>query len=532
MDTMMYLLPHMMLKTMRTYPYKIGFIIDDVNYSYHAIYEDSMRMLNDMKKMGLVRFDRVLIQAGNTYLSLISFWAALFCDAVPCIIDSEISDENLMHMINNINPKIIVQHNCVDNKNASYDRDCIPRIHDIPDCHSRCMDNEHMILKNTESDMAMMLYTSGSTGEPKGVMLSHRNVIAAIESINSYLMLSRLDIILSVLPIHFDYGLYQMLLCVYMGATLVLEKNALFPHLIARKITRYQVSVFPLVPILAQIFYYQFKKYHDDFSSVRIATNTGENLSGNHINQIKEMFSYAKIYLMYGLTECKRCSYVPPEVIDKKSESIGIPMQNLDMWIQDEHGNKLGPHTEGDLVVSGPTVMLGYWQNEEATLRKIKCHPSGKCILFTGDRAIMDDDGFFYFKGRSDFIVKYKGAKFNSYEWIKKIHTISGVNRAHVFIHEDNNDKKLIVCVETQKEHIHHDELTLAILSSFPSWQKPDYFYFSENFPSLSNGKLDKKTLENFATHHMNEHSHRVSERAVAEKIATYSTGNPVLECI
>lgn len=480
MNDLSYLVQHHLIRSAKKNPNKTALIMNDCQYTYEKLYLDSVMLSNAFKKQSLSRHDRVLIQSGNSYLTLISFWAALMCDAIPCIIDPEISEKVVSSITNKIQPAISIPVNS-HFKNVSFE-------------------GNPQKFNNTENDLAMIMHTSGSTGEPKGVMLSHRNVTAAMESILQYLCLTKDDVILSVLPMHFDYGLYQMLLAFSLGATLILNENCLFPNLIAHQIEKYHATVVPCVPLLVQLFYTLSQRYRHDFSTVRIITNTGENLSEKHIQKLKSLFPKASIFSMYGLTECKRCSYVPPNRLIDKSTSIGIPMPNLEMWVQDDDGNPLPPHCEGELVISGPTVMQGYWQNQIATEQKIKII-NNKKILFSGDRAEMDVDGFFYFKGRRDLIIKFKGAKLNSQEYISQILALPDVDRCYLFLNQNNSDeKKLIVCVELCEENVSTDMMRKNILSFFPVSQKPDDIYFTNRFPSLSNGKLDKHQLEIQAT--------------------------------
>ncbi len=473
-----YLLSSILYDSTTRFLNKTAVIVDGVCYSYQQVYQDSAAFSSYLKMKKYTHNDRVLILSGNTYLTMIAFWGSLFAELVPCVVDSDLSSDALNHITSNIDPCIVV------NKNASLDNYL---------CE---FSNDDFIFQNTENDLALMMHTSGSTGYPKGVMLSHRNVIAAIDSITHYLGLIESDVILSVLPMHFDYGLYQMLLAFKVGATLVLEKNALFPNFIAKKIENYMVSVLPCVPLLAQLLYITAQQKSHDFSSVRILTNTGESFSHQHIQKMKQIFPFASIFSMYGLTECKRCSYVPPHMLDEKSESIGIPIPNLSMWIQDAAGNRVGSNIEGELVISGPTVMMGYWQDKIETSKKIHISVDGKKILLSGDRAIMDSDGYFYFKGRNDFIVKYNGAKLNCHDYTKKLMTIKGINRAYLFMHRINDLNQLIVCVELDMGVLETDVFKRKIISHFPAFQKPGHLYFSTQFPSLGNGKLDKHQLE------------------------------------
>ncbi|PIZ04943.1 MAG: hypothetical protein COY58_01370 [Gammaproteobacteria bacterium CG_4_10_14_0_8_um_filter_38_16] len=480
MSNIRYLVQHHLINAVYKNPEKIALIIDDKSYSYKTIYRDCLIFRAHFISKAIARGDRIIIRSGSAYLTVIAFWSSLMCDAVPCIVDPEIASSAFEKINTNIDPFLIITHESIIQ-------------------NEKILDNNNVFFKNTENDLAMIMHTSGSTGDAKGVMLSHRNVMAAIESIRFYLGLNEKDVILSVLPMHFDYGLYQMLLAFSLGATLVLEKNALFPNFIANRIQQYQVTVLPCVPLLVQIFYIAFKKYQYDFDSIRIVTNTGENLSLGHIHKLKQLFPKSEIFSMYGLTECKRCSYVPPDNLAEKSSSIGMPMPNIEMWVQDEKGNTLGANLEGELVVSGPTVMQGYWKNKLATEKKI--HFFGdKRILLTGDRAVMDEDGFFYFKGRRDLIFKFKGAKFNTQEYVLKVLSLSEVDRCYIFLDKTNlSESKLIVCVELAGVKKNYDSLRKLIYAFFPSTQKPTFIYFFNQFPALSNGKLDKCQLEEIA---------------------------------
>lgn len=488
-----YLLSNILIHTALLNPTKIALVMDNQSYSYQFIYNDCLRFSNYLKSSKVHRGDRIIIQSGNSYLTVIAFWSSLFCEAIPCVIDPEITSLKLKDLLININPVKAVVAQLSDQHCEIYKQCCIGVIADVVGINTA----EMTVFSNTEQDIAMIMHTSGSTGGPKGVMLSHRNVIAAIESITAYLMISETDVILSFLPMHFDYGLYQMLLCFCVGATLVLEEKFSFPLIIAHKISKYKVTVLPCVPKVVQLFYLASAQNTFDFSTIKIVTNTGESLSVMHIQKLKMLFKKAKIFSMYGLTECKRCSYVPPDMLEKKSHSIGIPMPNIDMWIQDAKGNRLGPNQEGNLTISGPTVMMGYWNNKEKTDQKIKCDACGKKILISGDRAEVDDEGYFYFRGRSDFIVKHNGIKLNCHDYEKKLSEIAEINRSHLFLTVKNDvEKLLMICVETHLKSDDQFHLKNRIYAQFPSTQKPDHIYFTEQFPSLSSGKLDKTLLE------------------------------------
>ncbi len=266
--------------------------------------------------------------------------------------------------------------------------------------------------RNIDVDLAAIIYTSGSTGEPKGIMLTHRNMLAAATSITAYIGNVEDDVILCGLPLSFDYGLYQMIMAFRMGATLVLERSFAYPAQILRTMVDERVTGFPGVPTVFAMLA-DMKNLGDyDFGAIRYVTNTAAALSLRHIDFIRRTFPSARVFSMYGLTECKRCTYLPPEDIDRKPASVGIAIPNTELWIVDDHDNRLGPGQVGQLVIRGATVMRGYWGKPEATARKLRPGPlPGEQVLYTGDFCKLDEDGYLYFVGRMDEVIKSRGEK-------------------------------------------------------------------------------------------------------------------------
>ena len=282
-------------------------------------------------------------------------------------------------------------------------------------------------------DLAMLVYTSGSTGRPKGVMMTHRNVDAAAHSITTYLENRDDDIILNVLPLAFDYGLYQLLMAMRLGATLVLEKSFAFPQAIFERIREEGVTGFPLVPTMAAMML-QMRDLQPGFlPSLRYLTNTAAALPPSHIARLRALFPAARLYSMYGLTECKRCTYLPPAELDRRPGSVGIAIPNTEAFVVDDAGRRVAPGISGELVIRGPHVMQGYWRNDEATAKMLRPgrNPWEK-VLHTGDLFRTDEDGFLYFVGRKDDIIKTRGEKVAPKEVEAVLHAHPGIAEAVV----------------------------------------------------------------------------------------------------
>lgn len=282
-------------------------------------------------------------------------------------------------------------------------------------------------------DLAMIIYTSGSTGAPKGVMMTHDNIVAAATSITSYLDSTADDVIVSALPLSFDYGLYQVLMAVKTGATLVLEKSFAFPPAILDRLAAETATVLPLVPTMAAMLLEMRDLEPGRLPHLRTITNTAAALPPAHVKRLQWLFPEASIYSMYGLTECKRCTYLPPSELARRPGSVGIAIPGTEAYVVNEAGERCRPGEVGELVVRGPHIMKGYWEDPEATDRVLRPgpHPWEK-VLHTGDLFRADDEGFLYFVARKDDIIKCRGEKVSPKEVEAVLYGLPGVREAAV----------------------------------------------------------------------------------------------------
>src|SRR5262249_3884904 len=209
----------------------------------------------------------------------------------------------------------------------------------------------------TDLDLAMLVYTSGSTGFPKGVMMTHANVVAAATSITTYLENTADDVILNVLPISFDYGLYQVLMATKLGATLVLEQSFAFPQAIFARMAAERVTGLPLVPTMAALILQMRDLKPGTLPHLRYLTNTAAALPPAHIARLQALLPSARLYSMYGVTECKRCTYLPPAELGRRPGSVGIAIPGTEAYVVDEHGARVAPGVVGELVIRGAHVM-------------------------------------------------------------------------------------------------------------------------------------------------------------------------------
>lgn len=251
-------------------------------------------------------------------------------------------------------------------------------------------------------DLAMILYTSGTTGAPKGVMLSHANLAANADSIIASIGLSRDDSIVALLPFHYAYGasvLHTHLSC---GAFLVVERNLVFPHLIVEAMARERVSGFSGVPSTFQLLLNRVPLAEYDLASLRYLTQAGGAMAPATIRRLREALPGVRLHIMYGQTEASaRLTCLPAERIDDKIGSAGIPIAGVELVVRDAEG-RLAPAFEvGEVHVRGPNVMRGYWRDAQASAAVLV-----DGWLKTGDMGHLDDEGFLFLSGRRNDMIK------------------------------------------------------------------------------------------------------------------------------
>ena len=491
---------------------KVAIVSDNKKYTYSYLHETSNRIANALIGLGLERGDRIILCLNNRIETIILFWAILKANAIVSIINPKISTQKLGYIIKDSSAKFIfIQDDLLlldENKKLVCHPNQIILVNDEMNQNNlltyqqlaRHDKHNDPIRLTLDIDLATIVYTSGSTGVPKGVMLTHRNMIAASASINTYLKLYSSDIIISALPLSFDYGLYQMILTILNGATLLLEQDFTWPIQFIKRISEEKATIFPGVPMIFSVLSNHLSRVTYELNSIRSVTNTGAALLQKHINIIEKLFPNAQIFSMYGLTECKRCTYLPPDDIHRKTNSVGIAIPNTEMWIVDEHENKLSSGLVGQLVIRGATVMQGYWNKPVETHKTLKngILPNEK-ILYTGDYGYLDEEGYFYYQGRMDETIKRYGEKVSLKEIENTIYLLPEVNEVAVIALPDETfGSDIIIFVES----IHpHDKVTDIIVkhckSTLPKTHWPKQVLLLSEIPRNINGKFDKVALSN-----------------------------------
>jgi acyl-CoA synthetase (AMP-forming)/AMP-acid ligase II len=287
-----------------------------------------------------------------------------------------------------------------------------------------------------------------------------------------------------------------MLLAFKVGARLVLERSFTYPHSVLHLISSERVTGFPIVPtIVAILLRLNLPRY--DFSSVRYMTNTGAALPTAHVATLREFLPGVRFFSMYGLTECKRVAYLPPEELDARPASVGKAIPNVEVYLVDDEGRRID-HGVGELVIRGSNVMRGYWELPEETARVLRPGPvPGQVVLHSGDVFRMDEEGYLYFVSRKDDVIKTRGEKVSPREVENVIHDLSGVVEAAVVGEPDPVLGQLVVAfvvAEPTRTLSAHDVLRHCA-HHLEDFMIPKHVRFLDALPKTGSGKVDRRLL-------------------------------------
>jgi amino acid adenylation domain-containing protein len=507
----------------RSHPDKVALVCGTSRYTFSQLDEWSSRLACLLRSRGVARGDRVATFLDNGVEAVVGIYAALKCGAVFMPVNPLTRKDKLAYMLNDARASVLIAHDIlaaefcdalqqnssvhtciVAGSDASADEavagmgDRALRYQQAMDAFGPASRLEAVYPETIDQDLASIIYTSGSTGDPKGVMLTHLNMLSADRSISTYLGLRHDDIIICVLPLAFDYGLYQILMGVLVGATVVLETSFAFPVKVLETMVRERVTVFPGVPTVFSMLMNLKTLPGYDLSTLRSITNTAAALSEEHIRQLRQLFPHAQLFSMYGLTECKRVTYLPPAQLDIRPTSVGRGMPNEEVWLVDENGQRLPYGSTGELVIRGSNVMRGYWEKPEATRERLRPGPMpGEMVLYSGDLFRTDAQGYLYFVARKDDIIKSRGEKVSPREVENVLYSLDGVLEAAVIGVEDamlGQAVKAFIVLKADRSYTEREVIKYC-LSRLESFMAPKHVQFVESLPKTNTGKIKKTGL-------------------------------------
>jgi len=362
-----------------------------------------------------------------------------------------------------------------------------------------------------DGDMAAILYTSGSTGKPKGVVLSHRNMVAGAVSVAGYLENTSQDRILAVLPLSFDYGLSQLTTAFHVGATAVLI-NHLLPRDVLNAVTAERITGLAAVPPLwiqlAQL------TWPAD-CTLRYLTNSGGAMQRPTLDALRRALPTARPFLMYGLTEAFRSTFLPPEELERRPDSMGKAIPNAEVMVLRPDGTECAPGEPGELVHRGALVSLGYWNDPAKTAERFKPiaprHyglPLTELAVWSGDTVRKDDEGFLYFISRNDEMIKTSGYRVSPTEVEEVVYAREHVAEAAALgiAHPTLGQAIVVIAYPREGAALMASDLLAACRPHLPAYMLPQKIVISTApLPRNPNGKIDRKLLSSQYEHAFTE---------------------------
>ncbi len=497
-------------------PLKTVAIFKGESFSYQALKECAENLATHFIDKGIQKGDRIAVYMNNSWQCIVTIYGITIAGGVFLVINPQTKANKLNYILNDCGAKIIISESQLINELSSAMNGLTEIIEVLisgegsgkTENNTYFSEFEKAIQKKEQkadlpliipNDLAALIYTSGSTGFPKGVMMTHQSMVFTSWSLIEYLRLSEEERIMLVLPLAFDYGLYQLIMAVTIGGTLIIEQSFNFPPAVFRQIEILKPTVFPGVPSIYAMMIAMHKKTGITFDCIQKITNTAAALPDEFTNDLKKIFSNALIFKMYGLTECKRVSYLEPELVDRKPGSVGKAIPGTEVFLLSPEGKPVSPGKAGILHVRGPHVMAGYWNNEELSKEMLKPgNIPGERVLCAHDLFKMDNEGFLYFLGRNDDIIKTRGEKVSPIEVENIIYKIDGVKEVAVIGIPDVILGESIVAFVTayDQESLNGKDIQRECMSQLETFMVPQKIVILPEMPKSTNGKIDKMELK------------------------------------
>ncbi|RIX45494.1 MAG: acyl-CoA ligase (AMP-forming), exosortase A system-associated [Rhodocyclales bacterium GT-UBC] len=517
------LLPELISCTADRAPHSTAITYGKDSLSYESLQQQVTALASGLLSLGLQRGERVAIYLEKRFETVIASFAAPSAGGVFVPLNPLLKAEQVSYILRDCNVRTLITSperlsalqgvlsDCHDLRHVVLTHaDCaLPEIPGIHACHWNSLlevpyKRGHRVI---DTDMLGILYTSGSTGKPKGVVLSHRNMVAGAKSVASYLENNSNDTLLAALPLSFDAGFSQLTTAFHSGARVVLL-NYLLPRDVLKAIENEKVTGLTAVPPL----YIQLTQLNWPATvteHLRYFANTGGRMPRETLDALRRHLPKTKPYLMYGLTEAFRSTYLPPSEVDKRPDSIGKAIPNAEILVLREDGTPCSPHEPGELVHRGALVGMGYWNDKEKTEERYKplpVHAPGReaglmlqeIAVFSGDTVRMDEEGFLYFIGRRDEMMKTSGYRVSPTEVEEILYATKMVGECVAFGVDDDRLGQAIQVIATPIDGVAIDveALMAECRQRMPAYMIPAGIDIRHGpLPRNPNGKIDRKTL-------------------------------------
>jgi acyl-CoA synthetase (AMP-forming)/AMP-acid ligase II len=470
------------------------FILGDHGTLTYAEFEKKLENVSSVLFNRYGSRKKILLMADNTPFFIISYLSIIYSGNIAVLVETRISKTDLTQIneTSSLSGALVQAKYCPYFEDSPFDiiNETILQeegdreffLHPIPD-------------NMQDDDIAVIIFTSGSTGTKKGVMLTHKNLIANTGSIIEYLGLNETDRMCVVLPFFYCYGASLLHTHLRVGGSIVLNQKPFLSSVI-KDIDTNQCTGFAGVPSTYQILINKTRFLQQEFPSLRYFTQAGGQLPNRYIKILTDHFPEKKIYVMYGATEATaRLSYLPPELVTTKMGSIGKGIPGVTLAVLNNNMKEVKPSEIGEIVGKGDNIMKGYYNDPEATEAVLK-----NGWLHTGDLATVDDDGFIYVVGRSKNIIKSGGYRISPNEIENEILSFEKFKGCVVFGIPDEIMGEAVVAViqvpDTVDQHDLCREIVTHCNKRFPSYKVPKKIFFIDEFPLNSSNKIDMAALK------------------------------------
>jgi long-chain acyl-CoA synthetase len=515
----MTLVHHFLERSARLYPDKVALIHGKVHATYSEINSLADNLASYLISCGVQKGDRVALLIENCLEYVVSYYGIMKTGAVAVPLNSDLKVDSLRYAIGDLEAKILIssskfekvintskldelglthlilksshQPSATDYELASFDS----VISSSPVSNQQSVPSSlpAMSYELSPSDLASIIYTSGSTGGPKGVMLTHGNIVDNTFSICQYLHLSKDDIQMVVLPFFYVMGKSLLNTHFATGGTVVINNQFAFPAAMIKEMIAEKVTGFSGVPSTFAYLVHRspLAANRDKLTSLRYVSQAGGHMSKAVKEELRRMLpSYTEIVVMYGATEAAaRLSYLGPSRFADKMDSIGKAIPGVTLKVVKQDGQEAAINEIGELIASGANIMQGYWRNPEATARVLNNN-----WYHTGDQAYIDEEGFFFVTGRKDDLLKVGGHRLNPQE-IEDILMESGlfVETVVLGLPDTLLGNKLVILAVPTKENCTENEIFTYCASKLPKFKVPAEAKFTRSLPKKSSGKIDRK---------------------------------------
>lgn len=500
-------------------PNNVAIVFQQQQLTYRQLADEVSRIAAKLLSLNITRQDRVATFLTKSPEAITAIFAASAANAVFVPINPVLKPQQVRHILKDCNVKVLVTNSARAKQLLEIYPQCQDLIHIIvidtnplpldgitPRVHHWNAPDRSVVLTTlsgiTDSDMAAILYTSGSTGPAKGVVLSHRNLICGANSVASYLENTATDKILALLPLSFDYGLSQITTAFSVGAQCILM-DYLLPNDVLRAIAKHQITGLAAVPSLwAQLIKLNWPDRAGN--SLRYITNSGGVMPMAVLSQLRHIFTHATPYLMYGLTEAFRSSYLAPEFIASHSNSIGKAIPNVELMVITADGRIADDDEPGELVHRGPLVSMGYWNAPAQTAQRFRSLAQtlpelclADIALYSGDWVRRDSEGFLYFLGRKDEMIKSSGYRISPAEVEEVIYQLADIVEAAAIgvPHPEFGQGIVVIYQSNDSEDSLTQQLPRHCRKELANYMQPLHYVALEKMPHNANGKIDRPAL-------------------------------------